>query len=64
MRLSPIVYGVALLLSAVTLAWTIDSELEAIVYYLRHPQEQFCSADFGKSENILYRIVIYVEARI
>ena len=38
---------VAFVLSAMTIAYAADSE--AIGYFLRHPQEQFCSADFGKS---------------
>jgi len=36
---------VAFVLSTTTIAYAIDSE--AIGYFLRHPQEQFCAADFA-----------------
>lgn len=48
-----IIFCVAFLYSAVTMAHPATDSEARIGYFLRHPQEQFCAADFGESENIL-----------
>ena len=45
--MNSIILHVVFVWSAMTTAYATDSE--AIGYFLRHPQEQFCAADFGKS---------------
>lgn len=58
-RMNSFILHVAFVLSTTTIAYAIDSE--AIGYFLRHPQEQFCAADFGKSwENILFSVLISI----
>ena len=45
--MNSIILHVAFVLSAITMVYATDSG--AIGYFLRHPQEQFCAADFGKA---------------
>ena len=47
---------VAFLLSAMTLVHASDSE--AITFFIEHPQEQFCSADFGKFSEHIWSFVL------
>lgn len=57
--MNSIILHVVFVLSAMTIAYATDSE--AIGYFLRHPQEQFCAADFGKSwEQIVFALLITV----
>ena len=53
MRMSLILFPVALLLCMGDI--THGSETQRLAYHLRHPQEQFCSADFGKWGNVFIR---------
>lgn len=54
---------VAFLLSAVAMAYSAKDS-EAVAHFMRHPQEQFCSADFGKSENTLSRKITICWSKI
>ena len=55
-----IIYCVAFLLSAVTMGQN-TTDVARSAFFLRHPQEQFCSADFGKSDNILSRTITVMD---
>ena len=50
------IFRVAFLLSSMTMVHASDSE--AITFFKGHPQEQFCSADFGKFAEHIWSCVL------